>query len=343
MRAWVIQKIGPLSEDSLALVDLPDPVPSSKEILIKVYVCGICHTELDEIEGRATPSRLPIVPGHQIVGEVVKTGEGVRRFKVGDLVGAGWIYSACGACPYCRKGLENLCPEFRGTGKDADGGYAEYFKIGEDFAFKVPEGLSPEEIAPLFCAGAIGYRSLRLAGLRGEDGEVLGLSGFGASNHLVLKMAKGLYPGLKVFVFARSAKQRELALSMGADWAGDFAEVPPEKLNAIVDTTPVWRPPFSLLKHLAPGGRLVINNIRKEDVDKDYLLQLDYAQDLWLEKEIKTVANVTRADIEEFLSLAHRLGLRPEVIVYPFQSAPSALFDLKKGGSPGAKVLRIGI
>ncbi|MCI4453753.1 MAG: alcohol dehydrogenase catalytic domain-containing protein [Thermodesulfobacterium sp.] len=341
MRAWVISKIGPLSQGSLTLVELPEPEISADEILIKVLACGVCHTELDEIEGRAKPSFLPIIPGHQIVGEVVEVGKSVKKFKPGDLAGAGWIYSTCGRCKFCKEGLENLCSDFKGTGKDAHGGYAEYFKIKEDFAFKIPEGVSPVEIAPLFCAGAIGYRALKLANLKGTKDEVLCLCGFGASNHLVLKMAKGLYPKLKVFVYARNPKERELALALSADLALDFGEAPPEKFSAIIDTTPVWKPPFSLLQHLAPGGRLVINNIRKEEVDKDYLLNLDYARDLWLEREIKSVANITRKDIEEFLEIAFKLKLKPEVVAYPFESALEALFDLKEGKIKGAKVLVI--
>ena len=342
MRAWIITKIGPLSQDSLTLVDFPNPELAENEILIRVLACGVCHTELDEIEGRVEPSFLPVIPGHQIVGKVVEVGANATKFKLSDLVGAGWIYSACGKCKYCKEGLENLCSEFKGTGKDAHGGYAQYFKINQDFAFKIPKGFSPVEVAPLFCAGAIGYRALKLTNLKGTEDEILCLCGFGASNHLVLKLTKGLYPNTKVVVYARNPKERELALELGADLAFDFGEDPPEKFSAIIDTTPVWKPPFSLLKHLAPGGRLVINNIRKENLDKDFLLNFDYARDLWLEKEIKSVANITRKDIEEFLEIAKKLELKPEVMTYPFESALEALFDLKEGRIKGAKVLLIG-
>jgi len=339
MKAWVIKGIGELSQENFSLVELPQPEPGPEEILIKVKACGVCHTELDEIEGRAKPSLLPVIPGHQIVGEVVAKGELVKRFKVGDHAGAGWIYAACGKCDFCLKGLENLCPNFKGTGKDAYGGYAEYFKIKEDFAFLLPKESLPERVAPLFCAGSIGYRALKLTNLK--DGEILGLIGFGASNHLVLKMAKVLYPNSPVFVFARNPLQRELAHSLGADLALDLEEKPPEQPSALIDTTPVWKPPFYLLRHLKPGGRLVINAIRKESLDKDFLLDLSYERDLWMEKEIKSVANITRRDIEEFLDLALKYEIYPEIEVYPFDEAYSALLDLKNHRIKGAKVLKI--
>lgn len=341
MKAWVIEKIIKVEEDSepLRFMEMEDPVPQENEVIIKVYACGVCHTEIDEIEGRACPSFFPIIPGHQIVGEVVEIGKKVKKFKVGDRVGAGWIYSACGKCEFCKKGLENLCPEFKGTGKDAHGGYAEYFKISEDFAFPLPPNLSYEETAPLFCAGAIGYRSLMLA--KPENGQNIGLIGFGASGHLVLKMIRYLFPDTKVFVFSRTQKEREFALQLGAYWAGDIPDIPPEKLHSAIDTTPVWRPPIRVLKHLLPGGRLVINAIRKEEFDKTELLNLDYSRDLWLEKEIKSVANVTRKDIAEFLSLAEKIPLRPEIEIYPFEKANEALKDIRKRKIKGAKVLKI--
>ncbi len=341
MKAWVIENITDLSKnpEPLKLIELPDPIPESDEIIIKVHACGICHTEIDEIEGRAIPSFFPIIPGHQIAGEVVEIGKRVEKFKIGDKAGAGWIYSACGKCELCKKGLENLCSEFKATGKDAHGGYAEYFKIKETFAFHLPETFSYEETAPLFCAGAIGYRSLMLAGP--ENGQNIGLIGFGASAHLVLKMIRYLFPNIKIFVFSRTPKEREFALNLGAFWAGDIGEEPPEKLHFAIDTTPVWRPPLTTLKFLLPAGRLIINAIRKEEVDKNELLNLDYPKDLWLEKEIKSVANVTRKDIEEFLKLAEKIPIKPEIEVYPFEKANQALKDIKNRKIKGAKVLKI--
>lgn len=336
MKAWVIAKIN----EPLSLLEMDIPLPDNKEILIKIHACGVCHTELDEIEGRAMPAFFPLIPGHQIVGEVVKVGSAVKKFKVGDRAGAGWIYSACGQCEYCLKGLENLCKEFKATGKDVHGGYAEYFKIHEDFAFHIPENFTNEEAAPLFCAGAIGYRSLILAKV--ENKQNIGLIGFGASGHLVLKMIKYLYPNSKVFVFSRTLSERQLSMKLGAYWTGDFDETPPEKLNSAIDTTPVWKPPIKVLKHLKPAGRLIINAIRKEEIDKNEFLNINYQEDLWLEKEIKSVANVTRKDIEEFLKIASQMPIKPEIEVYSFEDANKALKDIKERKIKGAKVLKIG-
>ncbi len=342
MKAMVLKGIVDLRENRKPLVmeDLPIPEPKEKEILIKVSACGVCHTELDEIEGRTPPPRFPIILGHQVVGRVERLGKGASRFKEGERVGVGWIYWACGKCEYCKKGNENLCPQFKATGRDADGGYAEYMVVHEDFACKIPDVFSDTEAAPLFCAGAIGYRSLKLTGLK--DGQNLGLTGFGASGHLVLKMVKYRFPNTKVFIFARSEREREFAKELGAVWAGDTEDTSPEPLNAIIDTTPVWKPPVEALKNLKPGGRLVINAIRKEDVDKDYLLKIDYPTHLWMEKEIKSVANVTRKDIEEFLELASQIPIRPEIQEFPLEDANIALLELKERKIRGAKVLKIG-
>lgn len=336
MKAWVIAKIN----EPLRILEIDIPLPGYKEILIKIHACGVCHTELEEIEGRAMPAFFPVIPGHQIVGEVVKVGSAVKKFKVGDRAGAGWIYSACGKCEYCLKGLENLCGDFKATGKDAHGGYTEYFKIHEDFAFHIPENFTDEEAAPLFCAGAIGYRSLMLA--KAQNKHNIGLVGFGASGHLVLKMIKHLYPDSKTFVFSRTLSERQLSLELGAYWAGNFDETPPEKLNSAIDTTPIWKPPIKILKHLKPSGRLVINAIRKEETDKNEFLNIDYQKDLWFEKEIKSVANVTRKDIEEFLKIASRIPIKPEIEVYSFEDANKALKDIKERKIKGAKVLKIG-
>jgi propanol-preferring alcohol dehydrogenase len=342
MKAMVLKKIWNLEEtrEPLDLMDLPEPVPAGNEILIRVKACGICHTELDEIEGRTPPPRFPVVPGHQVIGEVAGMGNGATRFHMGERVGVGWIYSACGKCPFCLNGEENLCSGFRATGRDENGGYAEYMTVPEDFAHPIPDMFTDSEAAPLLCAGAIGYRSLRLSGLK--DGQNLGLTGFGASAHLVLMMVRHRYPRTKVFVFARSHKEQEFARELGAVWTGDTDEMPPEKLHSIIDTTPVWKPIVEALADLEPGGRLVINAIRKEDIDKDYLMRLDYPAHLWLEKEIKSVANVTRRDISEFLKLAAEIPIRPEVQEYSLEDANSALMELKHRKIRGAKVLGIG-
>ena len=274
MKAMVLNEIFDLEKNHtpLELVELPDPVPSRGEILVKVSVCGVCHTELDEIEGRTAPSHLPIVPGHQVVGRVEATGGRTSTFRIGDRVGIAWIYSTCGICKFCRAGNENLCQDFKATGRDVNGGYAQYMTVPEDFAYRIPHDYNDSEAAPLLCAGAIGYRSLRLTGLK--DGQNLGLTGFGASGHLVLKMVGHLYPRVKVFVFARSAKERAFSIELGAVWAGEVVEESPEKLDCIIDTTPAWKPVVEALKNLCSGGRLIINAIRKEEMDKDYLLRL---------------------------------------------------------------------
>ncbi len=342
MRALVIHRIASLVEvpEPLRLVERPVPEPGAGEVLLRLRACGVCHTELDEIEGRTAPPRLPVVPGHQAVGEVAGFGPGAgRRQAPGQRVGVAWIFSASGECAGCTRGEENLCPEFRGTGRDADGGYAEYMAVPESFAHPIPEVFSDAQAAPLLCAGSVGYRSLRLAGL--EDGMTLGLTGFGASGHLVLLLARHLYPASPVFVFARSGGERELARELGAAWAGDTTDRPPQAADRIIDTTPVWRPVVAALGVLAPGGRLVINAIRKEGADQDELLRLDYPRHLWLEKEIKSVANVARRDVEEFLELAARIPLEPEGEEYPLEEANRALRDLKRRRIRGAKVLRV--
>ncbi len=338
----VLNKLCNLKENMtpLELVNLPGPVPGEKEILVKVSACGVCHTELDEIEGRTPPPRLPVVLGHQVIGRVEKTGSKARAFKPGDRVGIAWIYSACGKCKFCLEGNENLCYDFKATGRDVNGGYAQYMTVSEDFAYRIPDVFSDLEAAPLLCAGAIGYRSLRLTGLK--DGRNLGLTGFGASAHLVLMMAKHKYPNSKVFVFARSEKERHFAKELGAVWAGDTKEESPEKLDCIIDTTPVWKPIVEALKNLERGGRLVVNAIRKEKVDKDYLLRLDYPIHLWLEKEIKSVANVSRSDVSEFLELAAEIPIKPQVQEFTLEKANKALVELKTRKIRGAKVLRIG-
>jgi propanol-preferring alcohol dehydrogenase len=321
------------------MADLPLPEPAPGEIRVRVSTCGVCHTELDEIEGRTPPPRLPVVLGHQVVGRVEARGREARRFREGDRVGVAWIYSACGKCRFCRSGRENLCPEFRATGRDADGGYAEYMVVPEAFAYPIPEAFSDAQAAPLLCAGAIGYRSLRLSGL--QEGARLGLTGFGASGHLVLQMVRYRYPDVPVYVFARSETERAFARELGAVWTGDTTDQAPEPLDAIIDTTPAWKPVVEALRNLAPGGRLVINAIRKEDADREYLLRLDYPMHLWMEKEVRSVANVTRQDVAEFLELAAEMRLRPEVQEYPLEEANRALRELKGRGVRGAKVLRI--
>jgi propanol-preferring alcohol dehydrogenase len=341
MKAMLLSNLCTLTEERppLMLTELPDPVPAAGEILVRVSTCGVCHTELDEIEGRTPPPHLPVVLGHQVVGRVAARGPGAEAFEIGIRVGVAWIYSACGTCKYCLAGNENLCADFRATGRDVNGGYAELMTVPEGFAYRIPAFFSDAEAAPLLCAGAIGYRSLRLTNI--QAGQNLGLVGFGASGHLVLKMVRYRYPNVKVFIFARSTSERAFARELGAVWAGDIAEEPPEKLDCAIDTTPVWGPVVEVLRHLTPGGRLIINAIRKEEVDKEALLRLDYPIHLWMEKEIKSVANVSRRDVSEFLALAAEMRIKPEIQEFALEDANAALMELKMRKIRGAKVLRI--
>jgi alcohol dehydrogenase, propanol-preferring len=335
MKAMLLESLGDVTplQPPLKLVQHPEPTLNPGEVLLRVTRCGVCHTELDEIEGRMPPPQLPVIPGHQVVGVIEEGG------NKGQRVGVAWIASACGECDFCKSGRENLCPHFTATGRDINGGYAEYMKVRADFVHPIPESLSDSEAAPLLCAGAIGYRSLRLSNI--QDGQSLGLMGFGGSNHLVLKLAKYKFPNSKVFVFSRNPAEREFALSLGAAWAGAIDENPLEGLDAIIDTTPVWGPDVEALKILKPGGRLVVNAIRKEEKDKDALLQIHYPTHLWMEKEIKSVANVTRDDVREFLIVAAQAGIKPEYQEYGLDDANMALVEMKQGNIRGSKVLVI--
>ncbi|OGO04477.1 MAG: alcohol dehydrogenase, partial [Chloroflexi bacterium RBG_13_54_8] len=289
MKAQVLQHSSPMESRPLKLADLPVPRPKGREILVRVSACGVCHTELDEIEGRIQP-RLPIVLGHEIVGRVENLGPKATRFKVGERVGIAWIYSTCGKCSFCLEGKENLCPEFRGTGCHADGGYAQYVAISEEFAYPIPDRFTDSQAAPLLCAGAIGLRDLRLSGIK--PGQVLGLFGFGASAHIVIQVAK--YWGCQVFVFTRSEEHRSLARKLGAVWTGNTEDDPPQKVHCAIDFTPVGETVPHALGVLEKGGRLVIAVIRK----RNPIPPLDYARLLWDEKEIKSVANITRQDAQ---------------------------------------------
>jgi propanol-preferring alcohol dehydrogenase len=333
MRVMALHALAPLRDrpEPLVLEQRPIPLPGPREVRLRVLACGVCHTELDEIEGRTAPPRLPVVPGHEIVGRVDRLGTDVTRHRPGDRVGVGWIHHSNGADD------ENLAPAFCATGRDVDGGYADYVVVPEAYAFPIPTAYSDVEAAPLLCAGAIGYRALRLASL--ADGDGLGLMGFGGSAHLVLQLARHLHPHSRVAVFARDAAVRAFARGLGADWAGDTRDPAPFRLRAIIDTTPAWLPIVAALRQLQPGGRLVINAIRKEDADKSALLELSYHEDLWLEREIKSVANISGRDIAEFLPLAAAIPIRPTVTTYPLADANRALRELREGRIKGAKVL----
>jgi len=333
MKAQILKQVAPVEDQPLDLVDLPVPQPGPGEILVKVSACGVCHTELDEIEGRVQV-KLPIVLGHEIVGRVESLGPGATKFKTGDRVGIAWIHSACGKCRFCLKGQENLCAQFQGTGCQADGGYAEYTVVSEDFAYPIPAKFTDSQAAPLLCAGAVGFRSLRLTGIK--SGQTLGLFGFGASAHIVIQVAK--YWGYQVFVFTRGEEHRNLARKLGANWAGGTEDQPPQKLQCAIDFTPVGETVPSALKVLEKAGRLVIAVIRK----RNPIPPLDYAQLLWDEKEIKSVANITRKDVRAFLPVAAEIPIIPEVREFSLEQANEALVLLKQGKMHGGAVLRMG-
>lgn len=336
MKAMVLERIAKVEDKPLALKDIEIPEIGGKEILIRVSACGVCHTELDEIEGRKQP-KLPIILGHEVIGYVEKVGEKVSRFKIGDRVGVGWIYSVCENCKFCKSDRENLCHDFKATGCDENGGYAEYMKIKEDFAYPIPDIFSDMEAAPLMCAGAIGYRALKLTQMK--NGEIIALYGFGASAHIVIQIIKHIYPDSKVFVFTkrRNDEPSKLAKRMGADWVGVTGDEPPERFERAIDTTPVGIPVREALRNMERGGRLVINAIRKETK----IPEMEYAECLWEEKEVKSVANITRKDIEEFLRVAAEIPIRPEVKEFRLEEANEALLMLKQGRYKGAGVLKV--
>ncbi len=335
MKAIILNKHSPIEQMPLEPADLPEPVPNDTQVLVKVSVCGACHTDLDEVEGRLKPTISPIVPGHQIVGRVIDKGKAATKFNTGDRVGITWLYSSCGECDFCKTGNENLCEKAKWTGKDANGGYAEFTVIDEDFAYPIPKEFSDSQAAPLLCAGVIGYRTLRLADIK--DGQRIGLIGFGASAHIVIQIIKHKFPNSPVYVFTKTAQHAKLAKSLGAVWTGRSGDEPPEKLNKIMDFTPVGECIRDALGVLERGGRLIINAIRKETP----VPPLEYAKYLWLEKEIKSVANVTRQDAEEFLPLAARIPIVPTIEEFPLQDANEVLKSIKKSKLRAAAVLRI--
>ncbi len=337
----LIKTLGDFEADSppLEASEIPQPQPAAGEVLIRVSRCAVCRTDLDIIAGRTPPPALPVVPGHQVVGFVESGALAAGGLQPGQRVGVAWFASACGECEFCKSERENLCPQFKATGRDVNGGYAEYMTARADAVFPIPDSFSDSEAAPLLCGGAIGYRALRLTNL--QDGQTLGLMGFGGSNHLVLKLAQYLFPRSKIYVFSRSPQERELARALGADWAGAIEETPPREMEAVVEATPVWLPVLAALKILKPGGRLVVNAIRKEEQDKEAWMGLNYPEHLWMEKEIKSVANVARADAREFLQIAAEARIKPEFEEYKLQDSNYALLEMKQGKIRGSKVLRV--
>ncbi|MCP4425184.1 MAG: zinc-dependent alcohol dehydrogenase family protein [Chloroflexi bacterium] len=331
MKAMSLRETGPVAENLLAAVETAVPQPGPGQIRLKVSVCGVCHTDLQTVEGDLEPPRLPIIPGHQIVGVVEKLGAGASRHALGDRVGAAWLNWACGECDYCRRGLENLCEDGRYTGFHANGGYAQYVVVDERFAYPLPDQFSDAEAAPLLCAGVIGYRSLRLSGI--QPGGRLGLYGFGASAHLVIQVAR--HWECDAYVFTRSAEHQRHALELGAAWVGQAQDKPPVALDAGITFVPAgWLIPLAL-GHLCPGGTLAVNSIHMSPIpEMPYNL-------LWGERVLRSVANVTRQDAEEFLPLAAEIPIKTDVELSPLSEANAVLQRLKASEVQGAAALLV--
>ncbi len=329
MRAMRLDEPKLVGENPLAEMETAVPVPGPGQIRLKVKVCGVCHTDLQIVEGDLAAPKLPIIPGHQIVGVVDAVDHEASRHQIGDRVGVAWLNWACGKCDYCQRGLENLCGDGRYTGFHTNGGYAEYTVVDERFAYPLPDAYSDAEAAPLLCAGVIGYRSLRLSGI--QPGQKLGLYGFGASAHLVIQIAR--YWGCDVYVFTRSAEHQQHALDLGAVWVGEAQASPPTQLDASITFAPAgWLIPLAL-EHLRPGGTLAINAIHMSPIPA-----LPYNL-LWGERVIRSVANVTRQDAEQFLPLAAQIPIKTDVELYAFASANAVLQRLKASEIKGAAAL----
>jgi propanol-preferring alcohol dehydrogenase len=332
MRAMLLEKAKPAEESPLRLAELPTPVPGPGELRVRVRVCGVCRTDLHIVEGELPLPRLPLVPGHQIVGVVDAVGSGVTRFREGDRVGIPWVYSTCGECAYCRKGAENLCERGQFTGYHADGGYAEAMVARESFAYPLPANFADLAAAPLLCAGIVGYRSLKLSQVK--PGERLAMYGFGASAHVVMQVAR--YWGCEVFVFTRAEVHRQLAREYGAAWVGGAEETPPVLLDAAVIFAPAGRLVLEALRILRRGGTVAIADITMSPIP-----EIDYDRLLYHERVVRSVANSTRQDAREFLSLAAEIPIRTEVQEFPLADANQALVAMKHSRLRGAAVLRI--
>jgi len=331
MRAIVLRRPAPIGSAPLALADIPTPEPAPGQVRIRVRACGLCHTDLHVIEGELPLPKLPLIPGHQIVGTVDSLGPGTSRFAIGERVGVPWLYRTCGTCGYCRRGLENLCDNARFTGYHADGGYAQYVVVHEAYAYRLPPVLSDVETAPLLCAGVIGYRALRLS--EAQSGGTLGLYGFGASAHIVIQIAR--HWGCRVSVFTRSAGHQALARTLGAEWVGRAEDPCPAPLDSAIIFAPAGGLVPLALKALRKGGTLALAGIHMSAIP-----QMDYSL-LYGERTLRSVANSTRQDVEELLSLAPLAPLRTEVQTFPLDQANEALALLKAGRIQGAGVLTV--
>jgi propanol-preferring alcohol dehydrogenase len=332
VRAWWVEQARPIAEGPLRFGERADPAPGPGEILVGVSVCGVCRTDLHLAEGDLEPRRPRVIPGHEIVGTVVQRGPGAGRFDVGQRVGIAWLRRTCGRCRFCRRGAENLCIAPAFTGWDADGGYAELATVDEGYAYALPEVFDDAQAAPLLCAGIIGYRALRRAEL--PPGGRLGIYGFGASAHLAAQVA--LHEGATVHVLTRSTQARRLALDLGASTAGDAADRPPDPLDAAILFAPAGELVPVAMRALDRGGTLAVAGIHLSEIPP-----LDYATDLFEERQLRSVTANTRADGEAFLAIAAQIPLRPTVTPYPFDGVDRALADLAADRVNGAAVVTV--
>ncbi len=331
MKAMVLEKTGPAEDNPLTLRELPDPHPAAGEVRLRIRVCGVCHTDLHVIEGDLALPKLPLIPGHEIIGVVDEVGEGTKRFREGDTAGAAWLYSTCGNCGFCKRGQENLCQSARFTGYSADGGFAEYFVVPEAFAYRVPQGFDNAEAAPLMCAGIIGFRALRLSDIK--PGRRLGLYGFGASAHIAIQVAR--HWGCEVFVFTRSQEHRRLAKQLGAAWVGGAEDEPPAKLDSAIIFAPAGPLVPAALRVLEKGGTLALAGIHMSPIP-----EMPYEL-LYGERTIRSVANSTRTDGEELLALAAEIPVRTEVETFRLEDANRVLQLLKHSRLRAAGVLQV--
>ena len=332
MRAWVVETPGPISSGPLRLVERPEPEPTPDEVLVRVAVCGVCRTDLHLAEGDLPPRRPGVTPGHQAVGEVVRVGDAVTGTAPGDRVGVAWLRRTCGACRWCRGGAENLCPTPCFTGWDADGGFAELVVAPAAFTYPLPADVPADRLAPLLCAGIIGYRALRRAAL--PPGGRLGLYGFGSSAHLTAQLA--LAQGAELYVVTRDEGGRRLASELGAVWTGASDARPPVPLDSAIVFAPAGELVPRALEALGRGGTVAVAGIHLSDIPS-----LVYDRHLFLEKDLRSVTANTRADGADFLRLAHRLGVEPHVVDYAFEELDRALTDVATGRSTGSAVLRV--
>ena len=331
MRACVLEKPAPIETNPLSYKDVPKPEPNPGQVLVQVKACGVCRTDLHVTEGELPPRKSPVIPGHQIVGLVEKCGEPSRRFQKGDRVGIAWLQSTCGKCEFCRSRRENLC-EFAGfTGYTADGGYAEYAVAPEQFIYRLPDAFADEQAAPLLCAGIIGFRCLRLAEVKRGRGQRIAFYGFGAAAHVATQVAR--HWGAEVYACTRETKHRDLARELGAVWAGGAAEAPPELLDSAIIFAPAGELVPAALKALKKGGTLILGGIHMSTIPA-----LDYNL-LYHERVIRSVANNTRDDGEQFLKTAAEIPIRTQIQVFELGEANRALNALKHDGVKGAAVL----